>query len=40
MTLSIRNIVLTGFMGTGKSSVGRYVAARLRRPFVLSLIHI
>lgn len=34
MTLSTRNIVLTGFMGTGKSSVGRYVAARLRRPFV------
>ena len=28
------NIVLTGFMGTGKSSVGRAVAARLGRPFV------
>jgi 3-dehydroquinate synthase len=28
------NIVLTGFMGTGKSSVGRGVAARLGRPFV------
>lgn len=34
MTLSTRNIVLTGFMGAGKSSVGRYVADRLRRPFV------
>ncbi|MFZ1466348.1 MAG: shikimate kinase, partial [Anaerolineae bacterium] len=34
MTPDSRNIVLTGFMGTGKSSVGRYVAARLRRPFV------
>ena len=29
-----RNIVLTGFMGTGKSSVGRLVAARLGWPFV------
>lgn len=28
------NIVLTGFMGTGKSSVGREVARRLGRPFV------
>lgn len=28
------NIVITGFMGTGKSSVGRLVAARLGRPFV------
>jgi shikimate kinase / 3-dehydroquinate synthase len=28
------NIVLTGFMGTGKSSVGRYIAERLGRPFV------
>lgn len=27
------NIVLTGFMGTGKSSVGRQVARRLGRPF-------
>lgn len=34
MTLNQRNIVLTGFMGAGKSSVGREVAARLRRPFV------
>lgn len=29
-----RNIVITGFMGTGKSSVGRIVAERLGRPFV------
>lgn len=28
------NIVLAGFMGAGKSSVGRYVAERLKRPFV------
>ena len=29
-----RNIILTGFMGTGKTAVGREVAARLGRPFV------
>lgn len=29
-----RNIILTGFMGTGKSSVGRALAERLNRPFV------
>jgi 3-dehydroquinate synthase len=29
-----RNLVLTGFMGTGKSAVGRAVAARLGREFV------
>jgi len=28
------NIILTGFMGTGKSAVGRAVARRLGRPFV------
>ncbi len=32
--MSHPNIVLTGFMGTGKTSVGREVAARLGRPFV------
>ena len=29
-----RNIVLVGFMGSGKSSTGRYVAERLGRPFL------
>lgn len=29
-----RNLVLTGFMGTGKTSVGRLVAERLHREFV------
>jgi shikimate kinase len=28
------NIVLTGFMGTGKTAVGRHVADKLRVPFV------
>jgi 3-dehydroquinate synthase len=28
-----RNIVITGFMGTGKTTIGRLVAARLGRPF-------
>ena len=28
------NIILTGFMGTGKTTVGRTVARQLRRPFV------
>ncbi len=30
----MRNIVLVGFMGTGKSVVGRALARRLKRPFV------
>ncbi len=29
-----RNLILTGFMGTGKSTVGRRVAEQLGRPFV------
>jgi len=29
-----RNIILTGFMGTGKTSIGRLMAERLRREFV------
>ncbi|MCX7706496.1 MAG: 3-dehydroquinate synthase [Anaerolineae bacterium] len=28
------NIILTGFMGTGKTSIGRYVARQMGRPFV------
>lgn len=28
------NLVLAGFMGTGKTTVGQWVAARLERPFV------
>jgi shikimate kinase len=31
---NLHNIVLTGFMGTGKSSVGRRLARRLAWPFV------
>ena len=30
----MRNIVLTGFMGTGKTTVGQAIAQRLGRPFV------
>ncbi len=30
----MRHVVLSGFMGSGKSSVGRALAARLGRPFV------
>lgn len=30
----MRNIILVGFMGTGKSAVGRILAKRLKRPFV------
>jgi shikimate kinase len=29
-----RNLVITGFMGTGKSTVGRLVARKLGRPFM------
>ena len=32
--LSQRNIILTGFMGSGKSSCGRMIARRLEIPFV------
>ena len=28
------NVILTGFMGTGKSSLGKMLATRLGRPFV------
>ena len=28
------NVILTGFMGTGKSSLGKMLAAKLGRPFV------
>ncbi len=34
MATSDRNIVIAGFMGTGKTSVGRRVAEMLGRPFV------
>lgn len=30
----MNNVVLVGFMGSGKSTVGRHLAARLGRPFV------
>ena len=29
-----RNIVVTGFMGTGKSTVGQLVAEKLGRPYL------
>ena len=31
--MAIPNIILTGFMGTGKSTVGKLLAQRLQRPF-------
>ena len=34
MGMNDRNLVITGFMGTGKSEVGRIIAARLEREFV------
>jgi len=34
MTRSSENLIITGFMGTGKTTVGRMVAERLNRPFV------
>ena len=30
----MNNIVLVGFMGSGKSTVGRQLARRMERPFV------
>ncbi|WP_312202294.1 shikimate kinase, partial [Anaerospora hongkongensis] len=30
----MKNVVLIGFMGTGKTSTGRLLASRLGRPFV------
>lgn len=32
--MNSRSIVLTGFMGTGKTSVGRMIAHKLAREFV------
>ncbi|MEZ4594527.1 MAG: shikimate kinase [Chloroflexota bacterium] len=32
--MAIPNIILTGFMGTGKSTVGKLLAQRLQRPFL------
>lgn len=34
MSFMTKNIILTGFMGTGKTTVGHLVAARLNRDFV------
>jgi len=33
-TNSDRNIIVTGFMGTGKSTVGKLLAEKLNRPYV------
>ncbi len=30
----MNNIILTGFMGTGKTTIGRILAERLNRPFI------
>lgn len=30
----MKNIILVGFMGTGKSAVGKMLARKLRRPFI------
>jgi len=30
----MKNIVLIGFMGTGKTTIGRLLAGRLKRPFI------
>src|SRR3989338_8038678 len=32
--MALKNLVLTGFMGTGKSRVGRILADKLKMPFV------
>ena len=32
--MDTRNIILVGFMGSGKSSTGRYIAEKLGRPFL------
>lgn len=34
VTTNDRNIVITGFMGTGKSTVGKLLAEKLGRPFL------
>ena len=32
--VALPNIILTGFMGTGKTTVGKLLAKRLQRPFI------
>ncbi len=32
--MAIKNIILTGFMGTGKSTIGQLVATQLQRDFI------